>query len=140
MSKRLTNRNSRVYQAAVSAAGLAVWLIAVVVISASHGWRDHLMLLALVPAIIAAGMFVQHFRLPVGLKFSQNRVTFTLTDSFVLLVACWFGPLPAIFLAGIEGFTSSRRTVRRLSSNLFSSGMMSLGAAAASLTICIVLH
>ena len=140
MGQRLINRNSGVYQTAVSASGMAVWLVAVFVIFARHGWRDHLMLLALVPAIIAAGMFVQHFRLPLGLKFSQDRVTFTLTDAFVLLVACWFGPFPAVFLAGIEGFTSSRRTARRLSSNLFSSAMMSLGAAAASFTIGVVLR
>jgi len=140
MGQRLLNRNSRLYQTAVSMSGMAVWLVAVFVISARHGWRDHLMLLALVPAIIAAGMFVQHFRLPVGLKFSQDRVIFTLTDAFVLLVACWFGPFPAVFLAGVEGFTSSRRTVRRLSSNLFSSAMMSLGAAGASLTIGLVLR
>jgi putative nucleotidyltransferase with HDIG domain len=140
MGQPLTNRNSRVYQTAVSGAGIAVWLIAAVTVSANHGWRDHLMLLALVPVTITAGMFVQHFRLPLGLKFSQDRVVFTLTDAFVLLVACWFGPFPAVFLAGIEGFTSSRRTVRRLSSNLFSSGMMSLGAAAASFSLGIVLR
>jgi putative nucleotidyltransferase with HDIG domain len=140
MNQRLMNRNSRVYQTAVSASGIAVWLVAVFVIFARHGWREHLMLLALVPAIIAAGMFVQHFRLPVGLKFSKDRVIFTLTDAFVLLVACRFGPFPAVFLAGIEGFTSSRRTARRLSSNFFSSAMMSLGAAGASLTIGLVLR
>jgi len=140
MGQRLRNRNSRIYQTAVSASGMAVWMVAVFVIFARHGWRDHLMLLALVPAIIAAGMFVQHFRLPVGLKFSKDRVTFTLTDAFVLLVACWFGPFPAVFLAGIEGFTSSRRTARRLSSNFFSSAMMSLGAAGASFTIGLVLR
>src|SRR5712692_896850 len=140
MGQPLTNRNSRVYQTAVSSAGITVWLIAALTVSASHGWRDHLILLALVPVIVTAGMFVQHFRLPVGLKFSQDRVTFTLTDAFVLLVACWFGPFPAVFLAGIEGFTSSRRTVRRLSSNLFSSGMMSLGAAAASFSLVQVLR
>jgi putative nucleotidyltransferase with HDIG domain len=140
MGQRLANRNSRVYQTAVSGLGIAVWLIAALAISTNHGWRDHLMLLALVPVIVTAGMFVQHFRLPVGLKFSQDRVTFTLTDAFVLLVACWFGPFSAVFLAGIEGFTSSRRTVRRLSSNLFSSSMMSLGAAAASFSLGLVLR
>jgi putative nucleotidyltransferase with HDIG domain len=98
------------------------------------------MLLALVPVTITAGMFVQHFRLPLGLKFTQDRVVFTLTDAFVLLVACWFGVFPAVFLAGIEAFTSCRRTVRRLSSNLFSSAMMSLGASAASFSIQAVLR
>ena len=135
-----TNRNSFGYQVTVSAVGFAAWLVAVATICKSYGWREQLTFLASVPLIIAAGMFVQHFRLPVGLKFTQDRVTFTLTDAFILLVACWFGPAPAMFLAGIEGFTSSRRTVRRLSSNLFSSGMMSLGAAAASLSLGAVLR
>ncbi|MDX6386030.1 MAG: hypothetical protein QOK48_3603, partial [Blastocatellia bacterium] len=39
--------------------------------------------------------------------------------------------LPAVFVAGVEGFVSSRRSVRRVSSNLFSAGMISLAAAAA---------
>lgn len=48
--------------------------------------------------------------------------------------------LPAVFIAGIEGFISSRRAVRRLSSNLFSSGMMSLAAAAAALCLNTILR
>jgi putative nucleotidyltransferase with HDIG domain len=139
MSQSLTNRNSRFYQTAISATGSAVWIISVLVISISFGWQQRLVVLALVPVIITVGMFVQHFRLPLGLKFTQDRVVFTPADAFVLLVACSFGTFPAVFLAGIEGFTSSRRTVRRLSSNLFSSAMMSLGAAAAALTIQLVL-
>jgi putative nucleotidyltransferase with HDIG domain len=55
-------------------------------------------------------------------------------------VACRYGFSPAVLLAGIEGFTSSRRTAKRLSSNLFSSAMMSLGAAAAALTLMAVLR
>lgn len=140
MSKERTNRKSQVYQMTVSAAGIAVWLIAVVRICAGYGWRDQVMFLGLVPVIIVVGVFVQHFRLPLGLKFTRERITFTLADAFVLLVACWFGLVPAVFVAGIEGFTSSRRTVRRLSSNLFSSAMMSLGAAGASVIIGAVLH
>ena len=134
------NRNGYRYQVTVSAVGFAVWLISVAIICISFGWREQLTFLAVVPVIMIAGLFVQHFRLPVGLKFTQDRITFTLTDAFILVMACWFGPAPAMFLAGIEGFTSSRRTVRRLSSNLFSSGMMSLGAAAASFSIGAVLH
>lgn len=140
MTNGRTNRNSYGYQVAVSAVGFAAWLIAIATICKSYGWREQLTFLALVPVIITAGLFVQHFRLPVGLKFTQDRIVFTLTDAIVLLVACWFGPAPAVALAGIEGFTSSRRTVRRLSSDLFSSGMMSLGAAAASFTLGATLH
>jgi putative nucleotidyltransferase with HDIG domain len=119
---------------------MALWVIAALVIGIGFQWQERLVVLALVPVIITVGMFVQHFRLPLGLKFTQDRIVFTLTDAFVLLVACWFGTSSAVFLAGIEGFTSSRRRARRLSSNLFSSGMMSLGAAAASFTIHLVLQ
>ena len=140
MAKERTNRKGLPYQMTVSIAGIAIWLFAVVRICGGYGWRDQLMFIALVPVIIIVGMFVQTFRLPLGLKFTQERIVFTLADAFVLLVACWFGLVPAVFLAGIEGFTSSRRTVRRLSSNLFSSGMMSLGAAAASVSLNVVLR
>ena len=124
----------------MSVAGVAAWLTAAMVIFHTFGWDQRLMVLALVPVIITVGMFAQHFRLPLGLSFMRDRITITLTDAFVLLVACSFGTFPAVFLAGIEGFTSSRRTVRRLSSNLFSSGMMTLGAAAASFSIHLVLQ
>lgn len=140
MGNRPTERNSRAYQVIVSVAGVTVWLIAVARILTGFGWREQLILLALVPVIVTVGGFLQHFRLPLGLKFTQDRITFTLSDAFILLIACWFGLVPAVLLAGIEGFTSSRRTVRRLSSNLFSSGMMSLAAAAASITLNAVLR
>jgi len=51
-----------------------------------------------------------------------------------------FGLAPAVFIAGIDGFTGSRRTARRLSSNFFSSAMMSLGAAAAAISLGAVLR
>ncbi len=139
MNKGL-NRNSRVYQQAVSVLGIAAWLIAVARICTSYGLRDQLTLLSLAPVIIIAGMFGQTFRLPLGSKFTQDKVTFTLVDGFVILIAVWFGIVPAVFLAGIEGFTASRRTGRRLSSNFFSSAMMSLGAAGASLALGAVLR
>jgi putative nucleotidyltransferase with HDIG domain len=140
MSKERFNRNSRIYQGTVSAAGICIWLAAAAAVATGYGWRDLLTFAGLVPVIIVIGLFVQHFRLPLGSRFSQERITFTLTDAFVLLVACWFGTVPAVFLAGIEGFTSSRRTVRRLSSNLFSSSMMSIGAAVASLALALVMQ
>ncbi len=43
-------------------------------------------------------------------------------------------------IGGVEGFTSSRRAVRRLSSNLFSLGMLSLAAAAAAAALGAVLR
>jgi putative nucleotidyltransferase with HDIG domain len=74
------------------------------------------------------------------LGFSQEKMNFTLVDAIVILVACWYGVSSAVFLAGIEGFTSTRRTTNRFSSILFSSGMMSLAAAASSLILAAVLR
>jgi len=140
MSKEQANKDSRVYQKAVTAAGMCLWLVSAASILTERTWLDQLTFAMMVPGIIIIGMFVQTFRLPLGARFTQERLTFTLTDAFVLLVACWFGTVPAIFLAGIEGFTSSRHTARRLSSNLFSSSMMSMAAAAASVSLSVVMH
>src|SRR5262245_29388930 len=109
-------QSSNLYQLTVSAAGLAVWLIALAGVISVQKWSEQVTLIVLLPVIVVGGMFAQHFRLPLGLKFTRERITFTLTDALVLLVICWFGPYPAIFLAGVEGYTSSRRTVRSYSS------------------------
>ena len=138
MSKERTNR-SDVYQIGISVAGMILWVISAARIT-GYGWREQIMFLALVPAVMSLGRFVQHFRLPLGLKFTKERITFTVSDAIVLLVACSFGLAPAVLIAGIDGFTSSRRTARRLSSNFFSSAMMSLGAAAAAISLGAVLH
>jgi putative nucleotidyltransferase with HDIG domain len=140
MSKEQANKDSQTYQRSVTAAGMCLWLVSAASILTGRSWGDQLTFALMVPGIIIIGLFVQHFRLPLGARFTQERLTFTLTDAFVLLVACWFGTVPAIFLAGIEGFTSSRHTARRLSSNLFSSSMMSLAAAAASVSLSVVMH
>jgi putative nucleotidyltransferase with HDIG domain len=124
---------------AVTVAGLGLWLFTVANIFINRAQQDQVMVLALVLVTIILGMFTQRFRVPMGLKFTQERMTFTLTDAFVIFVACWFGFVPAVFLAGIDGFATSRRTVRRLSSNLFSSSMMAIGAAAATAGLNIVL-
>jgi len=117
MSRKRTNR-SDVYQTGISVAGMVLWVICAARIT-GYGWRDQLMFLAIVPAVMSLGRFVQHFRLPLGSKFTRERITFTLSDGIVLLVACSFGLAPAVLIAGIDGFTSSRRTARRLSSNFF---------------------
>jgi putative nucleotidyltransferase with HDIG domain len=140
MSKEKANLKSYIYQMTVTVAGMGLWLAAVGSIFISYAQQDQMIFLALVPVAIILGMFTQRFRVPMGLKFTQERMTFTLTDAFVIFVACWFGFVPAVFLAGIDGFATSRRTVRRLSSNLFSSSMMSLGAAAATVGLDIVLR
>ena len=92
------------------------------------------------PLTIVVGMFPHTFPLPTGSRFTREKITFTLSDSIILLVACWQGLPAAVFLAGIEGFSASRRAVRRLTSNLFSAGMMSLAAAAAATSLAAVLR
>jgi putative nucleotidyltransferase with HDIG domain len=140
MAKDERKNKGRIYQAAVTAGGAALWLASIINLSSSYSIKDQLLLVLLVPLIIVAGTFLHHFRLPSGLKLAQNTLVFTPVDAIVLLVACWHGVSPAIFIAAIEGFTSSRRTVRRLSSNLFSFSMMALTAAAASASLTAVLR
>lgn len=131
---------SFLYQTTVTIVGLAAWMAGFAYIGAFYPPLDQVMLLALTPVLLVASMFAQHFRLPSGLKFTNERLTFTLTDAIVLLVACWYGPGAAIVVGGVEGFFSSRHKVRRLSSNLFSAGMMSLVAAVAAVSLNLVLH
>ena len=132
MNKEKANLKSYMYQLVVTVIGIGLWLTAVASIFINRSQEEWMLFLALVPVIMVIGRFTQRFRVPMGLKFTHERMVFTLTDAFVLFVACWFGFAPAVFLAGIEGFTASRRIVRRLPSNLFSSSMMSLGAGVAS--------
>jgi putative nucleotidyltransferase with HDIG domain len=140
MNKEKANLKSYLYQMVVTVAGICLWLITVASIFINYEWQDRLVFFSLVPVIILIALFTQRFRVPLGLNFTQDRIASTLTDAFVLFVACCLGIAPAVFLAGIEGFTASRRIVRRLPSNLFSSAMMALGAAAASVGFNIVLR
>jgi putative nucleotidyltransferase with HDIG domain len=140
MSPQRTGVKSRVYSTVVSIAGIQLWLIAAAFVLFTYGLREQLILLALVPLIVISGIFPNTFPLPASLKTTQEKITFTLSDAIVLFVACWLGVTPAIFLAGIEGFTSSRRTIRRLSSNLFSFGMMAFVAVASSVVLDAVLR
>jgi len=128
--KREDNFRGNVFQTIVTAAGLVLWAAAVADIAALRSPSEQLTLLALVPLALLVGVFPITFPLPSGLKFTTEKITFTLSDAFTLLVACHYGVLPAAFLAGLEGFVGSRATVRRLSSNLFSAGMMSLAGGA----------
>jgi putative nucleotidyltransferase with HDIG domain len=123
------------YQITVTVLGISLWVLAVVYLCVTYASKELSMFLTLIPITVIVGMFIQHFQMPLGLKFTKERITFTLADSIVLLIACWFGLAAAVCFAGIEGFTSSRRTTRRISSNLFSSAIMSIGAAVTSLTL-----
>jgi putative nucleotidyltransferase with HDIG domain len=128
-------RRGFIYQTTVTGVGIGLWVVAVLYLYITYAFKELSMFLALIPVIVVVGMFIQHFQMPLGLKFTKERITFTLADSIVLLIACQYGLAAAVCFAGVEGFTSSRRTTRRLSSNLFSSAIMSIGAAVTSLTL-----
>src|SRR2546423_11985790 len=130
MSETKENRKSQAFQRAVIAAGLLLWCAGAADIALRRTPAEQLTLLVLVPMAIVVGMFPITFPLPSGLKFTTEKVCFTLSDAFILLVACRYGVLPAVFLAGLECFVSSRSTTRPLSSHFFSLGLMSLAAGA----------
>jgi putative nucleotidyltransferase with HDIG domain len=140
MSARIVNNRSRVYTAMVSVTGISVWLSAATSLFVEHPGRDQLIVLAVIPLVVIVGMFPNTLPLPSGLRLTHEKLTFTLSDAVILLIACRYGFAACVFIAGIEGFTSSMRAVRRLSSNLFSFGMMSLAAAAAALGLEAVLR
>jgi signal transduction histidine kinase/CheY-like chemotaxis protein len=131
------NLKGRQFQIAVIVVGLLLWFLMAGGTIAFQPWKDLLILLAAVPLIIIVGLCPIIFPLP---KSNQEFVAFTLIDAFVLVLAGWYGIAPAVMVAGIEAFSSSRRNVRRLSSNLFSAGMMSLTAAITSFVLTAVLR
>jgi putative nucleotidyltransferase with HDIG domain len=139
MLKEQTTDKSQAYQTVVITTGVALWLVSAWSIFRSFDLAGHLIIMALVPLVVMVGMFPNTFP-ALGLKFTLRKITLSFSDAIVLLVACLYGLTPAVFLAGIEGYTGSRRVVRRLSSNLFSSGMMSLAAAASSFSLNAVLY
>jgi len=136
--RKKSEKQARIYQTAVAVVGLCLWLASVISLFANHNLREQLVLIGFVPLIILISLFPNTFTLPSGIK--RDKITFTLSDAFVFLIACWYGTLPAVLIAGAEAFISSRRTVRRLSSNLFSAGMISLAAAAAGVTLNLTLR
>ncbi len=129
-----STKKSLVFQTFVTVAGLGTWLAAAAFLFTRHPPRQQLILLGFVPLIILISLFPNTFSL------KRDKITFTLSDAFVFLIACWYGTLAAVFVAGAEGFVSSRRSVRRLSSNLFSAGMISIAAAAAGIALNTTLH
>lgn len=141
----MTQDNARVksnslYPTTLTVVSLALWLAATGSFFVEQAWQEQLTVLALLPLVIVMGMFPNTLPLPSVLKLSEERMGFTLTDALVLLIACRYGFAACVFVAGMEGLTSSRRAVRRLSSNLYTFGMMSLSAAAAAATLQAVLR
>jgi putative nucleotidyltransferase with HDIG domain len=144
MAKTKFNRKSRRFQIVVSAIGIMVWLAAAVSLFFTNTMRELPVIAALVPLSVIVGMFSHTFKLPEGMRFTNDRFTFTLVDSIILLAALWYGPVAAIFIHGIEGYTSSLRIHRvkgyDIVRDLFSSSMMSLSTTAAAFTLKAVLH
>ena len=144
MTKSKFNGKSRAFQIAVSAVGISVWLGAAASLPFIFTTRELLIIIALFPLTCLVGLFSHTFKLPEGIRFTDDRFTFTLVDSMVLLVALWYGPLPAIFIHGIEGYSSSWRIHRvkqyDVVRDLFSSGMMSLATASAALALKFMMY
>ncbi len=138
MAQEKSKKTTFIYQTAITVVGICLWLVAAVSLLLSYSLQEQLTICALVPVIIFVGMFQNIFP-ALGLKFTERKITLSLSDSIVLLTACLYGAAPAIFIASIEGFTTSWRAVRRPSTNLFSASMMSLTAAAAATSLGAVL-
>src|SRR4051794_40225989 len=139
MAKLNWRSTPSIYQTLVTVAGACIWLGAAVALFATHQWREQVIGLLLLLLVFVVSMFLHVFPIPWGAKLTQEKLTFSLSDAIILLVACWYGPYFAVVIGGIEGFATSRRAVRRLSSNLFSSGMMAITVAAAAGTLRAVL-
>ena len=52
------------------------------------------------PLVVITGMFPNTLPLPSGLKLTTEKLSFTLSDAIVLLVACWLGLPACVFVAG----------------------------------------
>ena len=139
MAKSRIEKKALVYQSIVTVAGLCTWLAAVAFLFLRHSRGEQLTLIAFVPLIFVISLFPNTFTLPSSI-IKRDKITFTLSDAFIFLIVCWYGVFAAVFVAGTEAFFSSRRSVRRFSSNLFSAGMISLAAGAAGLVLNATLH
>ncbi|MEO6392451.1 MAG: HD domain-containing phosphohydrolase [Pyrinomonadaceae bacterium] len=143
MNQATENKSSRAYQVAIIAVGMSLWFASAARVAVLYTPRQMMIILALVPVTLLVGTFSHTYKLPTGLRFSRNDVTFTFADSLVLLVICWFGIGPAIMVQGIEAFNSSRRIKKnpknQLFSDLFSTGMMNIATACGGLALTIVL-
>jgi hypothetical protein len=85
MGEKATRENvRRCYQLIVTVAGLSLCVYAGASIALLYETMDQLVVLALIPLAILVGAFPQNFKLPVGLGFTQEVITFTLTDAIVI--------------------------------------------------------
>ena len=140
-------QRSRVFQLGVTVTGLGIWAVALAQVSWTFSLHDQVTILALIPVTVVVGLFSHNVNLPMGTRFTREKITVTFSDAVVLLVACWGGVFPAVLVAGIDGFTSAARGMLtpsrktdRVTSYLFSSAIMSLGAGAGATTLVWILH
>lgn len=136
----MVNKKSLEYQRAITVAGMTLWGLSAVGALVSHSLNDLFNLLTLSLLVGILGLFPQKFRLPLGPKFTREEIIFSVADSIVILLACWYGFYAAVLLGGIESFISSRRSTKRLSSNLFSQAMVVISIGAASITLGAVMQ
>jgi putative nucleotidyltransferase with HDIG domain len=144
MNQTFANKSSRAFQIAVIAVGASLWVASVANTVLFSSTRQIMVLLAMVPLTILVGSFSHTYKLPSGLRFSRNHVTFTFADAIVLLVVCWFGIGAGVVVQGIETFISAHRIKKNpqtaLFSDLFSAGMMNLSTAGGGLALMLVLR
>src|ERR1051326_4825118 len=133
-------RKVQVYQTTVTVVGLSLWAVSLMRIVWGYSLHDQITVLILSAVTVVVGLFSHHFQFPMGKQFTRETFAVTLSDAVVLLVACWGGVFPAVLVAGIEGFTSVARTRRQLSSFLFSSAIMSVGAGISAMALLAVLR
>src|SRR5215813_3340687 len=93
----------RVYQTTVTVCGLGLWALALARVVGAYALRDQITILALIPVTVIVGFFSHNFQIPMGKRFTREKLTVTLADAIVLLTACWGGVFPAVLVAGIEG-------------------------------------
>ncbi len=137
--KETTNNRGSFFRQAIIVGGGALWLFSTLNFIISHVWHEQLLLVALCAATVVVGMFTTTFRLPSGLKFTEESMTFTLSDALVLLIAFNYGIAAATFVAGIESFVAARRGQKRqLTVALFNAAMMAFAAAAAASSIHLI--
>src|ERR1700694_5386002 len=100
MTRTKAEKNALIYQRVVTVAGLGLWLASVIFFFTGQPPRQQIILIAFVPLIIVISLFPNTFTLPSGIK--RDKITFTLSDAFVFLIASWYGILAAGLVAGAE--------------------------------------
>jgi len=115
-----------VFQWAVILAGGLLWLGSLVRLLV---WSDGSAFVAV--ALLGLAAVAVSFK-PVritspGMKLGNKRhISLTVSDAVTFLLLVLYGPAAAIVVGGVDGFVASRRSVRRIESNVFTLGMLAL--------------